>query len=512
LRRQHRQPYARHGLPWQHRTRLGANPGLRLGAAGVVVLLVALAGLGVAFGYAAPRIQPLAALPTGPVGAAVSVALRQTGSEAAPATDQTGPAAPDGGLPVLRLQRPWTADPGEGVVYDPELASRLDAALAGVDGRVAVAVKDLASGRGAVLDDGREVPAASLFKLPVLYAVFQADLPFSQELLITDEVKSWDLGTLELGVGETLSVAEALERMITISDNSSAILLANAVGPNRLNADMAALQLDRTHYSADRLTTSAGDMLDLLERIAQGTAVSRAASADMVHLLLRQRVNDRLPRLLPDEAHVAHKTGNLPGVVNDVGVVYGPHSTFVVAGLISDTTDEAGAVDGLARLAQTTYAYIEAQPEWDDRPRIPAPPNRLIPPTWRQPRPPPIPTPTSAAAARPEPTGPAPTSTPEAPTPTGVASAVALRAAGATPRAAATAPPAPTSRPAAAVPATATPVVTTSAPAPTGPPTPAPRPATSAQVSPPTPTPRAGSNPPAARTPGPQATGTPAAR
>jgi len=76
--------------------------------------------------------------------------------------------------------------------------------------------------------------------------------------------------------------------------------------------------MDTTHYSLERMTTSALDMLHLVDTVAQGKAVSTAASADMLHLLLRQRVNDRLPRLLPGDVQVAHKTGNLPGTVNDV--------------------------------------------------------------------------------------------------------------------------------------------------------------------------------------------------
>src|SRR5439155_1624260 len=77
---------------------------------------------------------------------------------------------------------------------------------------------------------------------------------------------------------------------------------------------------------------------------------SRSASADMLHLMLRQRVNDRLPRLLPDDVQVAHKTGNLPGVVNDVGVLYGPKSTVAVAALVSDTTDETAAATAIAQI------------------------------------------------------------------------------------------------------------------------------------------------------------------
>jgi beta-lactamase class A len=191
------------------------------------------------------------------------------------------------------------------VTHDPALAARIAPLLDETDGAVSLAVKDLGTGHGVLLNGEREQQAASLFKLPVLYSVMRAGLDWDEPLEITDRIKSYDLGTLELGVGETLTVAEAVERMVTLSDNSSAILLADRVGGGQVNVNLASLGLDSTHYLADRLTTSAGDMLTLLELIARGQAVSPSASAEMVHLLLRQRINDRLPSRLPAGTAVA---------------------------------------------------------------------------------------------------------------------------------------------------------------------------------------------------------------
>jgi hypothetical protein len=199
---------------------------------------------------------------------------------------------------------------------------------------------------------------------------------------------------MELGAGETLTVAEALERMITISDNTSAVMLGSRVGGQRINSTLAALGMDTTHYSLERMTTSALDMARLLELLAEGKAVSPQASADMVHLLLRQRVNDRLPRLLPDDVQVAHKTGNLPGTVNDVGILYGPSATVVIAALVSDTTDEAAAANGIARAAQAAYTFFDDLPEVVGRPLVPPAPARTVPPVWREPRPTPVVVPT----------------------------------------------------------------------------------------------------------------------
>ena len=57
-----------------------------------------------------------------------------------------------------------------------------------------MAVKDLGSGRGATLDADRELAAASLYKLPVLFSVFESGLSMGEALPITDEALAYDSG------------------------------------------------------------------------------------------------------------------------------------------------------------------------------------------------------------------------------------------------------------------------------------------------------------------------------
>jgi beta-lactamase class A len=376
-----------------------------------------------------------------------------------------------------------------GVALDSVLAGQLDQALVGVEGHVSIAVKDLGSGRGAVLDGDSEMPSASLYKLPVLFSVFEAGLSMGEELPITEEARSYDSGTMELGVGETLTVAEALERMVTLSDNTSAVMLGGRVGANRINSDIAGLGMETTHYSLERMTTSALDMLRYLDLLSRGKMVSPSASADMLHLMLRQRVNDRLPRLLPDNVQVAHKTGNLPGTVNDVGIVYGPTSSVAIAALVSDTPDETAAATGIAKLALAAYTYFDDQPVGSPgRPVIPPAPARAIPPVWREPRPVPTPTATAVEVVESTPTaGPVQTAT-GVPTPERAATAVPAQVAVAVVGPTAAPTPVPTVRPT-PPPATPTPVPPTPTPT-TAPPTQRPTSApTRAPAATPTPTP-----------------------
>jgi len=170
-------------------------------------------------------------------------------------------------IPTLRQ---WGTGPGTaGVIADAALVRRLDQALAGVDGHVSVAVKDLGSGRGAVLDGDRELPAASLYKLPVLFSVFEAGLSMGEELPITDEARSYDAGTMELGVGETLSVAEALELFGPVPSIKQKLQTLHDVG------------LDYIRLGQSATTLSGGEA----QRVKLATELSRRATGRTLYIL-----------------------------------------------------------------------------------------------------------------------------------------------------------------------------------------------------------------------------------
>jgi beta-lactamase class A len=74
----------------------------------------------------------------------------------------------------------------------------------------------------------------------------------------------------------------------------------------------------------------------------------------MLDLMLAQKVRDRLPALLPPGAGVANKTGNLPEVTHDVGIVYAPQPTYIIAVL----SDRGGESEPIAVLSRAIYDYF----------------------------------------------------------------------------------------------------------------------------------------------------------
>ena len=287
--------------------------------------------------------------------------------------------APDGvlveGVPAGEAAAEARPDPE--AVAQHRLREAVFAPFRGVGGRFGIAVKDLGSGRTVLWNETFPFQAASLYKLPVMYEVFKLRewglLTFREELTIGAEDAAMDLGSLPWPIGTRITVGTAVERMVTISDNSSAFMLARKVGAWRVNEDAASLGMKQTYIRGNDLSTSAQDMLHFLELIAQGEAIDAPTSAEMVHLLARQQVRDRIPARLPPEATVANKTGNWEGATHDVAIVYAPRATFVLAFLSDGVTDQEGVYDAMAHAARNVYD-LASDPTFDTQPSPPLPP------------------------------------------------------------------------------------------------------------------------------------------
>jgi len=207
----------------------------------------------------------------------------------------------------------------------------------------------------------RRYESASLYKLAVLYEVYRqherGELPWNAILTVTPRHLALELVSPWAVVGRTVSVEEATEMMITRSDNTAGSLLWTRVGQTPINQSMAEIGLGDTRLDWESYT-SPTDMARFFALAYRGDLVSPEASAAMLDLLARQEVNDRLPRLLPRGTRVAHKTGDLPGLTHDVGIVYAPSGPFVLA-VLTEWSGPASPHATIAQLARQVYDYFE---------------------------------------------------------------------------------------------------------------------------------------------------------
>src|SRR5579884_3080440 len=115
--------------------------------------------------------------------------------------------------------------------------------------------------------------------------------------------------------------------------------------------DFAARAQGRENLSTPR------DLADLFVRLLQGRLASPATSEIVLGILRAQQFRDKLPAWLPPDAAAAHKTGELPGVQNDCGILFLPSGPVVVAVLTSDLTR---AARGRLAVQEIGRAIVEA--------------------------------------------------------------------------------------------------------------------------------------------------------
>jgi beta-lactamase class A len=253
-----------------------------------------------------------------------------------------------------------------------ELMSELEKRTAKFRGEAGILVKDLKTHQTLGINSSKLFPSASLVKVPIMAAVYAADregrLKLTDQLAVkrTEKIKSRSK-IYRARPGTKFTVSDLVECMITESDNTAANMLVDALGFGYLNQKFIEFGLKNTDLRRGIMDlkwrkagienyTTAEDMALMLEKIYNGELVSKEASAQMLEILKRQKVNDRIPKGLPNKMVVAHKTGLLKDTVSDVGIIFTNEGDFIICVLTADIHNFRTAKRFIGKIAECTYA------------------------------------------------------------------------------------------------------------------------------------------------------------
>ena len=249
-----------------------------------------------------------------------------------------------------------------------ELVQHLDQLLGTFPGGAGLWIADPNTAKPLYARDADEpIVAASLYKLAVLAEaerrVDAGQLHYGDTITIEDEDITSD-GSFELA-GTVLTLDEALEAMITVSDNGAALALWHVLGADNINATLRAAGINDFHvfvaWGEDDNVATPHAIGTLLTLLAKRQLISAPASDRMLARLERQQINDRLPAGLPGGVVVAHKTGNLPGLTHDAGIIFTPSGPRVVVAMTWDAYD-ADAYAFIANVASIVYSAVLEPP------------------------------------------------------------------------------------------------------------------------------------------------------
>ena len=254
-------------------------------------------------------------------------------------------------------------------------------------GTISVAFRDLLRGEEIMINESETFHAASTMKTPVLIEVFkqakEGKLSLSDSIRIRNEFQSIVDGSMySLNpaddseqkmyglVGKKKALKDLINDMIIYSSNLATNTVIELVGAKNVMNTMR--ELGANHIQVLRgvedgkafekglnNTTTAFDLLVIFEAMAKGKAVSPGASQQMIDILLHQQFNKMIPARLPTTVKVAHKTGNITGVLHDSGIVFLPNGHSYVLVLLSKNIDnEETASNLLAGISEMIYKFV----------------------------------------------------------------------------------------------------------------------------------------------------------
>ncbi len=276
---------------------------------------------------------------------------------------------------------------GPAPAAEPDLESRLAPLAKAHKGKVAIAVKHLKTGEEYYLDADEPMGTASLIKLPVMVeAYWQAaegtvKLADPVALAKDDKVPGSGILTQHFSDGATFPLRDAVRLMIAYSDNTATNLVLDKIGLPSTNARMEKLGLKNTKVHAKVFkgsttsiaperskkyglgSTTAREMVRLLEMIEAGKVVSPEACKEMVGHLKTCDDNEKFPRFLPPAVVIAHKTGSVNAARTDAGILYLPSGPVALCALTGENEDQRWVVDNaaqvlLAKVAKEVHAHF----------------------------------------------------------------------------------------------------------------------------------------------------------
>jgi len=294
-----------------------------------------------------------------------------------------------------------------------DIPQKLEKVSQGLVGRIGVAAQEIGSGVSVTVNGEEPFVMASTYKVAIATAVLgrveKGQLGLSD--LIDVPLEKMVVGPNPITMnfvhpGVELSVANLIEPMITESDNTATdVCLELAGGPEAVTKMLRSIgiteqRLDRSTaeilrdfygltdkayasvaaeaYAKDpTLLSRQSDrnlefekdprdhstpeaMLELLLAIDSGKVLSQTSRDFLLATMSRTRTGPgRLRGLLPKGTTVAHKTGTIGGVANDVGFITLPDGRrFAIAVFTkSSTTSEADRDRAIAEVSRTLYDF-----------------------------------------------------------------------------------------------------------------------------------------------------------
>lgn len=251
------------------------------------------------------------------------------------------------------------------------ITTQISGILGPVSSTFGVAAWDFERDRRVFINENEVFPSASVIKIPIMAHVFclrdEGRISLDETVLLRDEDRVDGSGMVkELHAGVELTLLDLTTLMIVTSDNTATNMLIDRIGMESVNSRMRSLGIEKTVLARrmydwesrkrgfENLCTP-HEIALLLKVMVEGGISSKSTSTEMLEIMARQQCRERIPLLIPEGTRVANKTGSIPGVVHDAGVVYGPSGPYALCVMTRGVSDAVAADRAIADVSRLVY-------------------------------------------------------------------------------------------------------------------------------------------------------------
>ena len=217
----------------------------------------------------------------------------------------------------------------------------------------------------------KQFPAASLIKVPILaaalIAVGEGRIILSDTVIIEKKDITGGSGVLKAAkLPHTTTVEKLIELMVSASDNTASNKIIDMLGFDYMWEAFRKLNLNDTVLARKIMDmsmrsrgvenyTSSADIAIVFELIYSGSLVDENLSKKALSFLFKQKINDRIPMLLPKELKIAHKTGLERGVIHDAGIVFTENGDYLICVFVKNERSYKKGKKFIAQVSLLTY-------------------------------------------------------------------------------------------------------------------------------------------------------------
>ncbi|MEL7041435.1 MAG: serine hydrolase [Pseudomonadota bacterium] len=234
-------------------------------------------------------------------------------------------------------------------------------------GQISILLEDKQDRFRIAIDETTKIPSASVIKPAIACAAFHdLNLKLDQfiDLRELDETRYCSI-MKAFEPADTLTLKELIGVMLIVSDNPATTLVLDYVGIDKVRDWLNWVGMDDTNFDVGftdfdldgrirtNLTT-AEDCLTLLKQIGNPRG-PYGFIRDMMENNLR---NERIPKRLPDDAVIVHKTGTLNGLVHDIAIIESPVVSYYLVVLADQLPDTHKFAYDLAVFSEQIYEMM----------------------------------------------------------------------------------------------------------------------------------------------------------